>query len=178
MILDVDDDTRDRLSVSAARYAVGRRTYAVGCVAGILAANAGRFGGAANARLRGILDSDEAHAGIVDPPYWKRALTVLETAGPDTRHGLEGGRTDLTVFLTCAFRRDMGGDGARMWLRLLDMGLPSLDAKWRAIAARDLYEAGYAPEDAPKPPIQYLEPLENVDDPAWADVYRRLMRDA
>lgn len=43
------------------------------------------------------------------------------------------------------------------------------------IAARDLYEAGYAPQGAPEPPIQHLEPLGDAGDPAWADVYMALV---
>lgn len=67
----------------------------------------------------------------------------------------------------------MGG-GAGLWTRLLE-DPTVLDGQWRAIAARDLYEAGYAPDGAPGPPIQHLEPLGDAGDPAWADVYLALV---
>lgn len=47
----------------------------------------------------------------------------------------------------------MGGDGAGLWTRLLDDPPEEIDGQWRAISARDLYEAGYAPQGAPKPSI-------------------------
>lgn len=69
---------------------------------------------------------------------------------------------------------DMGGD-AGLWTRLLDDPPEEIDRQWRAISARDLYEAGYAPQGAPEPPIQHLEPLGDAGDPAWADVYMALV---
>lgn len=78
------------------------------------------------------------------------------------------------ILLHCAFRHDMGGD-AGLWTRLLDDPPEEIDGQWRAIAARDLYEAGYAPQGAPEPPIQHLKPLGDAGDPAWADVYLALV---
>lgn len=69
----------------------------------------------------------------------------------------------------------MGGDGAGLWTRMLDDPPEEIDGQWRAISARDLYEAGYAPQGAPEPPIQHLEPLGDAGDPAWADVYMALV---
>lgn len=176
MILDVDDNTRGRLAVSAARYAVGRRTYAAGCVADVLAANAGRFDRKTNMELRRLLDVPADRLGLVDLAAWRVALRRLEEAGPDPAHGLEGSGADLSVLLFCAFHADMGvADAAGMWLRLLDADLPLLDGEWRAVSARDLYEAGHAPQGAPEPPVQHLEPLGRAGRPEWADVYLRLV---
>lgn len=109
----------------------------------------------------------------IDAPAWTRALAALETAAPDDLDGLDGNAVDLRILLHCAFRHDMGG-GAGLWTRLLE-DPTVLDGQWRAIAARDLYEAGYAPQDAPEPPIQHLEPLGDADDPAWGEVYLKLV---
>lgn len=176
MIFDVDGRTRDRLAVSAAEYAVGRRTYVTGCVSDVLIGNAGRFSPDANTELRRILDAPATALGPIDLPCWHRALRALETAVPDATAGIDGSDTDLRVLLFCAFRHDMGGDNADIWPRLLADPPELLDASWRAISARDLYEAGYAPQGAPEPPIQHLEPYERHDDSAWADVYLKLVR--
>ena len=175
MILDVDDDTRDALAVSAAAYAVGRHTYVTGCVADVLTANAGRFAPETNRALRRLLDVPADRLGLVDLPHWRLASDALAHAATDGAHGLQGSGTDLRVLLFCAFRHDMGGGHAGMWLRLLSDPPEPLDASWRAISARDLYEAGYAPAGAPEPPIQHLEPLGDAGDPAWADVYLALV---
>ena len=107
-------------------------------------------------------------------PAWTRALAALETAAPDGSAGLDGNAVDLRILLFCAFRRDMGGD-AGLWTRLLDDPPEEIDGQWRAISARDLYEAGYAPQGAPEPPIQHLEPLGDAGDPAWGEVYLKLV---
>ena len=144
-LLDIDPADRARLLASATAYAAGRRTYVVGAVSDVIAANAGRLDAAA-----------------------------LETAAPDGSDGLDGSPVDLRILLFCAFRHDMGGD-AGLWTRLLDDPPEEIDGQWRAISARDLYEAGYAPQGAPEPPIQHLEPLGDAGDPAWADVYMALV---
>lgn len=94
----------------------------------------------------------------IDAPAWTRALAALETAAPDGSDGLDGSPVDLRILLFCAFRHDMGGD-AGLWTRLLDDPPEEIDGQWRAISARDLYEAGYAPDGAPEPSIRHLEPL-------------------
>ena len=72
------------------------------------------------------------------------SLAALETAAPDDLDGLDGNAVDLRILLHCAFRHDMGGD-AGLWTRLLE-DPTALDGQWCAITARDLYEAGYAPD--------------------------------
>lgn len=178
MNIDIDGKTRDRLALLAAGYAVGRRTYVTGCVSDILMDNAGRFAPDTNMELRRIVDVPAAMLDPIDLPCWRRALRALETAVPDTAAGLDGSDTDLRVLISCAFRRDMGEpDAAAMWLALFDLELKLLNAPWRAMAARDLYEAGHAPAGAPEPPIQHLQPLEHVAGP-WNDVYARLVGNA
>ena len=110
----------------------------------------------------------------IDAPAWTRALAALETAAPDDADGLDGSPVDLRILLFCAFRHDMGGD-AGLWTRLLDDPPEEIDGRWRAISARDLYEAGYAPDGAPEPSIQHLEPLGDAGDPAWGEVYLKLV---
>ena len=102
-------------------------------------------------------------------------LAALETAAPDDLDGLDGNVVDLRILLHCAFRHDMGGDDAGLWTRLLDDPPEEIDGQWRAISARDLYEAGYAPDGAPEPPVQHLEPLGDAGDPAWGEVYLKLV---
>lgn len=139
----------------------------------VVAANAGRLDAATREGLaRAIAPAADAEDSI-DAPTWTRALAALETAAPDDLDGLDGNAVDLRILLFCAFRHDMGG-GAGLWTRLLE-DPTVLDGQWRAIAARDLYEAGYAPQDAPEPPIQHLEPLGDADDPAWGEVYLKLV---
>lgn len=163
--LDINPADRARPLASATAYAAGRRTYVVGAVSDVIAANAGR------------LDAPAADAGdSIDAPAWTRALAASETAAPDDLDGLDGNAVDLRILPHCAFRHDMGGDGADLWARLLDDPPEEIDRQWRAISARDLYEAGYAPDGAPEPPIQHLEPLGDAGDPAWADVYLALVR--
>lgn len=178
MILDIDGKTRDGLALSAARYAVGRRTYVTGCVSNILTGNAGRFASDTNMELRRIVDVPAAMLDPIDLPCWRRVLRALETAVPDTTAGLDGSDTDLRVFMSCAFRHDIGEpDAAARWLALFDLESEPLDASWQALSARDLYEAGYAPAGAPEPPVQHLQPFEHVVGP-WSDVYARLVEDA
>lgn len=166
---------RTRLLASATAYAVGRRTYVVGAVSDVIAANAGRLDTATRKTLADAIRPAADKDDPIDAPAWTRALAALETAGADDSDGLEGSAIDLRILLFCAFRHDMGGDDAGLWARLLDNPPEEIDGQWRAISARDLYEAGYAPQGAPKPPIQHLEPLGDAGDSAWADVYLKLV---
>ena len=131
--LDLDPADRARLLASATAYAAGRRTYVVGAVSDVIAANAGRLDAATREGLARAI-----------APAWTRALAALETAAPDDLDGLDGNAVDLRILLHCAFRHDMGGD-AGLWTRLLE-DPTALDGQWCAITARDLYEAGYAPD--------------------------------
>ena len=167
--LDINPADRARLLASATAYAAGRRTYVVGAVA----ANAGRLDAAVRETLADAIRPAADAGDSIDAPAWTRALAALETAAPDDLDGLDGNAVDLRILLHCAFRHDMGG-GAGLGTRLLE-DPTVLDGQWRAIAARDLYEAGYAPQDAPEPPIQHLEPLGDADDPAWGEVYLKLV---
>lgn len=171
--LDLDAAGRSRLLASATAYAAGRRTYVVGAVSDVIAANAGRLDAAARETLADAIRPAVDAGDSIDAPAWTRALTALETAAPDDADGLDGSAVDLRILLHCAFRHDMGG-GAGLWMRLLE-DPTALDRQWCAIAARDLYEAGYAPQGAPEPSIRHLEPLGDADDPAWADVYLALV---
>lgn len=172
--LDLDAADRARLLASATAYAVGRRTYVVGAVSDVIAANAGRLDAATREALADAIRPAADGGDPIDAPAWTRALAALETDRPDGSDGLEGSATDLRILLFCAFRHDMGGDGAGLWARLLDDPPEEIDGQWRAISARDLYEAGYAPQGAPKPPIQHLEPLGDACDPAWGEIYLKL----
>lgn len=174
-LLDIDPADRARLLASATAYAAGRRTYVVGAVSDVIAANAGRLDAAAREALADAIRPAADAGDPIDAPAWTRALAALETAAPDGSDGLDGSPVDLRILLFCAFRHDMGGDGAGLWTRLLDDPPEEIDGQWRAISARDLYEAGYAPQGAPEPPIQHLEPLGDAGDPAWADVYMALV---
>lgn len=171
---DIDPADRARLLASATAYAAGRRTYVVGAVSDVVAANAGRLDAAARETLADAIRPAADAGDSIDAPAWTRALATLETAAPDDLDGLDGNAVDLRILLFCAFRHDMGGD-AGLWTRLLE-DPTALDGQWCAIAARDLYEAGYAPQGAPEPSIQHLEPLGDAGDPAWADVYLALVR--
>lgn len=171
--LDLDAAGRSRLLASATAYAVRRRTYVVGAVSDVITANAGRLDAAVREALARAIAPAADEEDSIDAPAWTRALAALETAAPDDLDGLDGNAVDLRILLHCAFRHDMGGD-AGLWTRLLE-DPTVLDGQWRAIAARDLYEAGYAPDGAPEPPIQHLEPLGDAGDPAWADVYLALV---
>lgn len=171
--LDINPADRARLLASATAYAAGRRTYVVGAVSDVIAANAGRLDAAVRETLADAIRPAADAGDSIDAPAWTRALTALETAAPDDADGLDGNAVDLRILLHCAFRHDIGG-GAGLWTRLLE-DPTVLDGQWRAIAARDLYEAGYAPDGAPEPPIQHLEPLGDAGDPAWADVYLALV---
>ena len=173
-LLDIDPADRARLLASATAYAAGRRTYVVGAVSDVIAANAGRLGAAARETLADAIRPAADAGDPIDAPAWTRALAALETAAPDGSDGLDGSPVDLRILLFCAFRHDMGGD-AGLWTRLLDDPPEEIDGQWRAISARDLYEAGYAPQGAPKPSIQHLEPYERHDDPAWGGVYLKLV---
>lgn len=172
--LDINPADRARLLASATAYAAGRRTYVVGAVSDVIAANAGRLDAAARETLARAIAPAADEENSIDAPVWTRVLDALEHAAPDDADGLDGSAVDLRILLHCAFRHDMGGDGAGLWARLLE-NPTVLDGQWRAIAARDLYEAGYAPDGAPEPPIQHLEPLGDAGDPAWADVYLALV---
>lgn len=157
--LDINPADRARLLASATAYAAGRRTYVVGAVSDVIAANAGRLDAATREGLaRAIAPAADAGDSI---------------DAPDDLDGLDGNAVDLRILLHCAFRHDMGG-GAGLWTRLLE-DPTALDGQWRAIAARDLYEAGYAPDGAPEPSIQHLEPLGDAGDPAWGEVYLKLV---
>lgn len=133
------------------------------------AAGRGRAGGAGRRHT-----ARRGRGDPIDAPAWTRALAALETAAPDGSDGLDGSPVDLRILLFCAFRHDMGGD-AGLWTRLLDDPPEEIDGQWRAISARDLYEAGYAPQGAPEPPIQHLEPCGDAGDPAWGEVYLKLV---
>lgn len=172
-LLDIDPADRVRLLASATAYAAGRRTYVVGAVSDVIAANAGRLDAAAREALADAIRPAADAGDPIDAPAWTRALAALETAAPDDADGLDGSPVDLRILLFCAFRHDMGGD-AVLWMRLLE-DPTALDGQWCAIAARDLYEAGYAPDGAPEPPIQHLEPLGDAGDPAWGEVYLKLV---
>lgn len=171
--LDLDAAGRSRLLASATAYVAGRRTYVVGAVSDVIAANAGRLDAATREGLARAIAPAADEKNSIDAPVWTRVLDALETAAPDDLDGLDGNAVDLRILLFCAFRHDMGG-GVGLWTRLLE-DPTALDRQWRAIAARDLYEAGYAPDGAPEPPIQHLEPLGDAGDPAWADVYLALV---
>ena len=171
--LDINPADRARLLASATAYAAGRRTYVVGAVSDVVAANAGRLDAAARETLANAIRPAVDEGDPIDAPAWTRALTALETAAPDDADGLDGNAVDLRILLHCAFRHDMG-DGAGLWTRLLE-DPTALDWQWRAISARDLYEAGYAPQGAPEPSIQHLEPLGDAGDPAWGEVYLKLV---
>ena len=168
-LLDIDPADRARLLASATAYAAGRRTYVVGAVSDVVAANAGRLGAAAREALADAIRPAADAGDPIDVPAWTRALAALETAG------LDGNAVDLRILLFCAFRHDMGGAGAGLWTRLLDDPPEEIDGQWRAISARDLYEAGYAPQGAPEPSIQHLEPLGDAGDPAWGEIYLKLV---
>lgn len=172
--LDLDAAGRSRLLASATAYAAGRRTYVVGAVSDVITANAGRLDAAVREALARAIAPAADEEDSIDAPVWTRVLDALEHAAPDDADGLDGSAVDLRILLHCAFRHDMGGDGAGLWTRLLE-DPTALDGQWRAIAARDLYEAGYAPQGAPEPSIQHLEPLGDAGDPAWADVYLALV---
>ena len=139
----------------------------------VVAANAGRLDAAVRETLADAIRPAVDEGDPIDAPAWTRVLAALETTAPDDLDGLDGNAVDLRILLHCAFQRDMGG-GAGLWTRLLE-DPTVLDGQWRAIAARDLYEAGYAPDGAPEPPIQHLEPYERHDDPAWGGVYLKLV---
>lgn len=171
--LDLDPADRTRLLASATAYSAGRRTYVVGAVSDVVAANAGRLDTAVRETLADAIRPAVDAGDSIDAPVWARVLDALEHAAPDDLDGLDGNVVDLRILLHCAFRHDMGG-GAGLWTRLLE-DPTALDGQWRAIAARDLYEAGYAPDGAPEPPIQHLEPLGDAGDPAWGEVYLKLV---
>ena len=137
----MDAADRVRLLASATAYAAGRRTYVVGAVSDVIAANAGRLDAAAREALTDAIRPAADAGDPIDAPAWTRALAALETAAPDGSDGLDGSPVDLRILLFCAFRHDMGGD-AGLWTRLLDDPPEEIDGQWRAISARDLYEAG------------------------------------
>lgn len=138
--LDLDAADRARLLASATAYAAGRRTYVVGAVSDVIAANAGRLDAAAREALADAIRPAADAGDSIDAPAWTRALATLETAAPDGSDGLDGSPVDLRILLFCAFRHDMGDD-AGLWTRLLDDPPEEIDGQWRAISARDLYEA-------------------------------------
>lgn len=172
--LDLDPADRARLLASATAYAAGRRTYVVGAVSDVIAANAGRLDAATRERLARAIAPAADEEDSIDAPVWTRVLDALGHAAPDDADGLDGSAVDLRILLHCAFRHDMGGGGAGLWARLLE-DPTALDGQWRAISARDLYETGYAPQGAPEPSIQHLEPLGDAGDPSWGEVYLKLV---
>lgn len=110
------------------------------------------------------------HAGGVPCARWKRPCR--------TRLRVSTGRARICAS-SCPARSGMTwanrmrppcGSPCSTWNR-------NRDASWRAVAARDLYEAGYAPAGAPEPLVQHLQPFEHVVGP-WNDVYARLVGDA
>lgn len=135
--LDLDAADRARLLASATAYAAGRRTYVVGAVSDVVAANAGRLDAAVREALADAIRPAADEGDPIDAPAWTRVLATLETAAPDDLDGLDGNAVDLRILLHCAFRHDIGGDDAGLWARLLD-DPTALDGQWRAIAARDL----------------------------------------
>ena len=136
-LLDIDPADRARLLASATAYAAGRRTYVVGAVSDVIAANAGRLDAAARETRTDAIRPAADAGDPIDAPAWTRALAALETAAPDGSDGLDGSPVDLRILLFCAFRHDMGGD-AGLWTRLLDDPPEEIDGQWRAISARDL----------------------------------------
>lgn len=134
--LDLDVAGRSRLLASATAYAAGRRTYVVGAVSDVIAANAGRLDAAVRETLADAIRPAADTGDSIDAPAWTRALAALETAAPDGSDGLDGSPVDLRILLFCAFRHDMG-DSAGLWTRLLE-DPTALDGQWCAIAARDL----------------------------------------
>lgn len=115
-LLDIDPADRVRLLASATAYAAGRRTYVVGAVSDVIAANAGRLDAAAREALADAIRPAADAGDPIDAPAWTRALAALETAAPDGSDGLDGSAVDLRILLHCAFRHDMGGD-AGLWAR-------------------------------------------------------------
>lgn len=117
--LDINPADRARLLASATAYAAGRRTYVVGAVSDVVAANAGRLDAAVRETLADAIRPAADAGDSIDAPAWTRALAALETAAPDDLDGLDGNAVDLRILLHCAFRHDMGG-GAGLWTRLLE----------------------------------------------------------
>lgn len=79
-LLDIDPADRARLLASATAYAAGRRTYVVGAVSDVVAANAGRLGAAAREALADAIRPAADAGDPIDVPAWTRALAALETA--------------------------------------------------------------------------------------------------
>ena len=80
--LDLDPAGRSRLLASATAYAAGRRTYVVGAVSDVVAANAGRLDAAARETLADAIRPAVDEGDPIDTPAWARALAALETAAP------------------------------------------------------------------------------------------------
>ena len=78
--LDINPADRARLLASATAYAAGRRTYVVGAVSDVVAANAGRLDAAARETLANAIRPAVDEGDPIDAPAWTRALTALETA--------------------------------------------------------------------------------------------------
>lgn len=75
--LDLDAADRARLLASATAYAAGRRTYVVGAVSDVIAANAGRLDAAAREALADAIRPAADAGDSIDAPAWTRALAVL-----------------------------------------------------------------------------------------------------
>ena len=94
-LLDIDPADRARLLASATAYAAGRRTYVVGAVSDVIAANAGQLDAAAREALADAIRPAMDEGDPIDAPAWTRALAALETAAPDDLDGLDGNAVDL-----------------------------------------------------------------------------------
>lgn len=80
--LDINPADRARLLASATAYAAGRRTYVVGAVSDVVAANAGRLDAAVRETLADAIRPAADAGDSIDAPAWTRALAALETAAP------------------------------------------------------------------------------------------------
>lgn len=78
--LDINPADRARLLASATAYATGRRTYVVGAVSDVIAANAGRLDAAVRETLADAIRPAADAGDSIDAPAWTRALAALETA--------------------------------------------------------------------------------------------------
>lgn len=72
--LDINPADRARLLASATAYAAGRRTYVVGAVSDVVAANAGRLDAAVRETLADAIRPAADAGDSIDAPAWTRAL--------------------------------------------------------------------------------------------------------
>lgn len=105
--LDINPADRARLLASATAYAAGRRTYVVGAVSDVVAANAGRLDAAVRETLADAIRPAADAGDSIDAPAWTRALAALETAAPMPR-------TDRLMWLKEQF--DKGAEWCRSTL--------------------------------------------------------------